>query len=148
MTDMSQSHPATDPGMIDFELTDLDDARLALEELPEGVGKFPALAAGYWEARRRRPLPSDRALQGSTIEWLLALPQSLQPRLLCDRYPRAANALAAAWASKDRAAALDNLLVDRRGNRRGFPPEVRSELLALRYALDHPEDTGLDRSKA
>jgi hypothetical protein len=134
--------------MIDFELTDLDDARLALEELPEGVGKFPALAAGYWEARRRRPLPSDRALQGSTIEWLLALPQSLQPRLLCDRYPRAANALAAAWASKDRAAALDNLLVDRRGNRRGFPPEVRSELLALRYALDHPEDTGLDRSKA
>jgi len=133
--------------MIDFELTDLDEARLALEELPEGVGKVPALTTGYWEARRRRPLPSDRALQGSTIGWLLSLPQSLQPRLLCDLYPRAANALAAAWVSEDRAAALDNLLVDRRGNRRGFPPEVRSELQALRYALDHPEDTGLDRSK-
>lgn len=148
MSHISHSHPPTDPGMIDFELTDLDEARLALEELPEGVGKVPALTAGYWEQRRRRLLPSDRALQGSTIEWLLALPESLQPRLLCDRYPRAANALAAAWAGQDRAAALDDLLVDRRGNRRGFPPEIQSELQALRYAVDHPEDAGLDRSKS
>ena len=39
---------------------------------------------------------------------------------------------------------LDELLTDRRGNRRGFPPEIRSELQALRYAVDHPADTGLD----
>jgi len=144
MTDMSASNPSTEPGSIDFEPTDLEHARLALEELPEGVGKVASLAAGYWDQRRRKALPTDRALQGSTIEWLLELPAALQPRGLCDRYPRAANALAAAWHA-NRAAALDELLADRRGNRRGFPPEVRSELQALRYAVDHPASSGLDR---
>jgi hypothetical protein len=132
------------PGSIEFELTDLENARLALEELPDGVEKVPMLAPDYWEQRRRRPLPTDRALQGSTIEWLLKLPAPLRPRELCDRYPRAANALASAWQGSERAAVLDELLNDRRGRRRGFPPEVRSELEALRYAVANPSTTGLD----
>jgi hypothetical protein len=132
------------PGSIEFELTDLQEARLALEELPDGVERVPQLAASYWEQRRRRPQASDRALQGGTIEWLLKLPPSLRPRELCDRYPRAANAVAAAWKDADeRAAVLDELLSDKRGNRRGFPPEVTSELKALRYAAAHPESSGL-----
>jgi len=132
------------PGSIEFELTDLENARLALEELPEGVDKVPTLAANYWEQRRRKPLPTDRALQGATIDWLLRLPGSLQPRGLCDRYPRAANAVAAAWGGPERAAVLEELLSDRRGQRRGFPPEIRSELEALRYAVAHPEACGLE----
>jgi hypothetical protein len=131
------------PGSIEFELTDLENARLALEELPEGVDKVPTLAADYWEQRRRKPLPTDRALQGATIDWLLRLPGALQPRRLCDRYPRAANAVAAAWGGPERAAVLEELLSDRRGKRRGFPPEIRSELEALRYAVAHPEACGL-----
>jgi hypothetical protein len=75
------------PGSIEFELTDLENARLALEELPEGVDKVPTLAANYWEQRRRKPLPTDRALQGATIDWMLKLPVSLRPRELCDRFP-------------------------------------------------------------
>jgi hypothetical protein len=127
------------PGSIEFELTDLQDARLALEALPEGIERLPQLASNYWEQRRRRSLASDRALQGSTIEWLLKLPPSLRPRELCDRYPRAANAVAAAWKDADeRVAVLDEMLSDRRGNRRGFPAEVTSELKALRYAAGHP----------
>jgi hypothetical protein len=144
MTDASITKPPAPPGSIEFELTDLEHARLALEELPEGVDKVPMLALNYWEQRRRKPLPTDRALQGSTIEWLLKLPVSLQPRELCDRYPRAANALASAWHAGGRAAMLDELLSDRRGNRRGFPPEVKSELQALRYAVDNPSTTGLE----
>jgi len=132
------------PGSIEFELTDLENARLALEELPEGVDKVPTLAANYWEQRRRKPLPTDRALQGATIDWMLKLPVSLRPRELCDRFPRAANAVAAAWNGNERAAVLDDLLTDHRGRRRGFPPEVRSELEALRYAVANPATTGLD----
>lgn len=132
------------PGSIDFELTDLEDARLALEELPEGVGKVVTMATNYWEHRRRKLLPADRALRGSTIAWVLTLPPSLRPRELCDRYPRAANAIAEARDAEERAAVLDELLTDRRGNRRGFPPEVKSELQALRYAIDHPATCGLD----
>lgn len=132
------------PGSIEFELTDLENARLALDELPEGVDKVPTLAANYWEQRRRKPLPTDRALQGATIDWMLKLPVALRPRELCDRFPRAANAVAAAWNGNERAAVLDDLLTDHRGRRHGFPPEVRSELEALRYAVANPATTGLD----
>ena len=143
MTETSTLKPPAPPGSIEFELIPLDDARLALEAVPDGVDKVPTLVPNYWEKRRRKPLPTDRALQGSTIEWLLKLPVSLRPRELCDRYPRAANAVAAGWRAGQRAAVLDELLTDRRGNRRGFPPEVKSELQALRYAVDHPESSGL-----
>lgn len=144
VTDTSISNSPAPPGSIEFELTDLEHARLVLEELPDGVDKVPQLASNYWEQRRRKPLPADRALQGSTIEWLLKLPASLRPRELCDRYPRAANAVAAAWQSSDRAAVLDELLSDRRGARRGFPPEVKSELQALRDAVANPSSAGPD----
>jgi hypothetical protein len=144
MTHPSPQKRPTPPGSIEFELTDIEHARLALEELPEGVDKVPTLALNYWEQKRRKPVATDRALQGSTIDWLLKLPPPLRPRELCDRFPRAANALAAAWRDvEQRIEALDELLADRRGNRRGFPPEVRSELQALRYAVEHPLASGL-----
>jgi hypothetical protein len=142
--DANAALEATPPGAIEFELTDIEDARRAHDSLPEGVDKLSELAPDYWSQRRRRPLPTDRALQGSTIDWLLKLPLSLRPRELCDRYPRAANALAAAWHGHERAAVLEELLTDRRGRRRGFPPEVRSELEALRYAVANPASCGLD----
>ena len=145
MTDPNTSKRPAPPGSIEFELTELEHARLALEEPPEGVDKVPTLAPQYWEQRRRKPVATDRALQGRTIEWLLKLPAELRPRELCDRYPRAANAIATAWWAGERVAVLDELLSDRRGgNRRGFPPEVKSELQALRYAVDHPQSSGLD----
>lgn len=133
-------------GAIEFELTDIDDARRAHDALPEGVDKLPELTPDYWVQRRRKPLPTDRALLGSTIDWMLNLPPSLRPRELCDRYPRAANALAAAWLGNERGAVLDGLLTDRRGHRKGFPPEVRSELEALRYAAANPARSGLDNA--
>jgi hypothetical protein len=144
MTDPFAAKRPAAPGSIEFEPTNFEDARLALEELPEGVDKVQMLAPDYWEQRRRKPVPTDRALQGRTIEWLLDLPVSLQPRELCERYPRAANAIAAAWHQAERVAVLDELLSDRGGTRRGFPPEVKSELQALRYAVHNPSTTGLD----
>jgi hypothetical protein len=56
MTDVSTSKQLAPPGSIEFELTDLENARQALEELPEGVDKLPMLAPNYWEQRRRKPL--------------------------------------------------------------------------------------------
>ena len=57
----------------------------------------------------------------------------VQPLALLQSFPRVANALARLW-QDDSAAALylDELLVDRRGGRRGFPPEIHNELLTLR----------------
>jgi hypothetical protein len=121
-------------GWIEFELTDVDDARLAHDRLPEGVERLPELTPHYWEQRRRKPGPVDRALAGFTIDWLLSLPVALRPSALCDLYPRAANAIARVPDGAERFAVLNDLLSDNRGNRRGFPEVVRKELVALRDA--------------
>ena len=51
---------------------------------------------------------------------------------LARHYPRLANRFATAWNDKASVALVfDDLLADRRGTRRGFPPAVEANLLAL-----------------
>ena len=120
---------------LEFELTDISDAKHALEELPPGVGKAETLATGYWLTRRRKPVPTDRALTGAAIDWLLGLPPGLRPNAMCERFPRVVNAIAEVWARPDeRRHLLDRLLTDDRGRREGFPLPVRAEIEALRSA--------------
>jgi hypothetical protein len=122
---------------IDFEVTDLDAARRALEEPPAGVLEVQRLARGYWDARRRPGRPTDRAIASGTIEWLVKLPSALQPLTLAEKYPRVANTIAAIWSARSQAIELlDGLLQDRRGGRIGFPYDVEVELRALRNYLD------------
>lgn len=123
------------PDSFDFQLTDFDEARRALDELPPGVGEAACLEPGYWEARRRKTMPTDRALTGSAIDWLLALPSDVRPKIMCDKFPRIVNQIATYWNERAYAAeALKYLLIDERGGRRGFGQEVDAELHRL---LDH-----------
>lgn len=135
--------PATTPkpaepdprdGGLDFVHTDIDDARRVLDE--ESVSQFDVatvVSSNQWKRLRRATLPSDRALTGRGIEWLLALPPNLHPKHLSHRFPRIANGLAEVWDDavlcRD---AMHRLLDDTRKGRTGFPPEVRKELVALR----------------
>lgn len=119
-------------GSIDFEDTDLADARRALAIPPAGVEQVQRLRPGYWEERRRAPVASDRAMTGATLDWVIALPAEARPTQLCDQFSRVANSIAAVW--KDRItclAYLNGLLVDRRDHRRGFPVIVRHEIEQL-----------------
>jgi hypothetical protein len=120
------------PGSIEFELTDVSDARHALEDLPAGVREREQLEPGFWEQRRRKLEAADRALTGSAIDWLIKLPADVRPRELCEQFPRVVNVIAQAWydgAQGD--ALLKRLLTDERGGRRGFPAEVEAELRRL-----------------
>jgi hypothetical protein len=129
------SHPdqSQNPAdLLEFELIDLDAARAAHDALPPGVVRLSELLPQSWESRRRKPLPTDRALAGATIDWLLALPLSIRPLTLCDRHPRVANLLAAAWADvPTRAAMLDSLLTSSRRGRIGFLADIQREIEAL-----------------
>lgn len=98
---------------------DVRNERAALEQLVD------------W-SRIRRPRPLDRLLP-DTIEWGNRLPADIRPTQLMSQYPRVANRLAIAWQDpKAVADVFDDVLVDRRGGRRGFPPVAQAELLSLR----------------
>ena len=86
----------------------------------------------------RRSSPSSEPLP-KTFRWIARLPAPIRPFQLLRRFPRVANALACAWEDRETfRTCLYNLLVDTRGDRKGFPPEVEAELLALRaYHDDH-----------
>jgi hypothetical protein len=94
-------------------------------------------------ATKRRGSPADQPLP-MTVTWVAKLPPDVRPMVLLRTFGRIANALAASWT--DPAAfvrCIDELFVDRRGNRKGFPPEVMAELFALRayYEELHPTNS-------
>ena len=129
--------PATNDG-FDFEVTDIAAARHALdnESLVWAAEAARPIDPKEWVTRRRPRVATDRALAGTTIDWLLRLPEAVRPRQLCERFPRLANQIADAWFDRDRCvASLDDLLVDRRGGRRGLPYDLRVEVQTLREFL-------------
>jgi hypothetical protein len=80
--------------------------------------------------RRLRPLNQQLP---ATVRWVASLPGEVQPLAMLQTFPRIANALARLWQDDTGLELyLNELLVDRRGGRRGFPPEIFNELLTLR----------------
>jgi hypothetical protein len=97
------------------------------------VAPGPARRSNLPRWRRSPPTARDLDLSSLAAAWRDRFTHDVRPVTLCGRYPRIANRLALCW--DDRALTdkvFHDLLVDRRGNRRGFPPDVQRELLALR----------------
>ena len=132
------SNPGSLPeGALQFENTDFSEARRALDEPPAGLDVARKLRPPNWESRRRASLPTDHAIGGHAVDWILSLPPNVRPLNLADSTPRIANALAEYWHDPDTAAGLlEDLLVDRRGGRRGFPAQIKKELLSLHLVLN------------
>jgi hypothetical protein len=81
---------------------------------------------------RRKAKPTDILLP-RTVRWIATLPLEFQPTATAETFPRIANALAALWSAPEELTNyLTELVVDKRGRRRGFPMRVLSELDALR----------------
>ena len=94
---------------------------------------------------RRLERPQDRELMEHAVLWSNDFPGELRPNLLLASYPRVANRLALCWPDKRLTHHLfDDLLVDNRGGRRGFPPPVRVELLQLYRAFFETDPGRLD----
>lgn len=81
---------------------------------------------------RQPPSPYDAKLSLAAIAWLAELPQEVAPLALASQFPRIANRLSRFWDSpKMMEECFRELLVSRRGKRKGFPPKVLDELCAL-----------------
>lgn len=86
------------------------------------------------ERLRAAPRADDCALSLEAQLWLLRLPEEVRPQRLGSDFPRIVNRLARAWPSEsDTDACFEDLLLDRRGDRRGFPDPALAELRRLRH---------------
>jgi hypothetical protein len=80
----------------------------------------------------RKCLPVATLLS-ATVSWAARLPEPVRPYALMRNYPRVANRIAASSSSPAALAeCLADLLIDRRGGRRGFPAAAAQDLLRLR----------------
>ena len=118
---------------LEFTTVSVEEARRALEGEPTKPGASQLTL-------KRTQTPKEPLLD-VTRTWLASLPQDVRPMELPRQYPRIANRLRQLWKQVARCEEyLDDLLVDRRGTRKGFPPKIVQEVEALReyHALLYP----------
>lgn len=85
-----------------------------------------------WESKRKPASPYDQTLNAAAGKWLESLPESVRPMELARRFPRIVNRLSRYWdVPAMTSECFDDLLVDKRGGRKGFPPEVLFDLRRL-----------------
>lgn len=85
---------------------------------------------------RTPPLP-DEALSVVAEKLMQTLPSDLSVPHLAKKYPRVLNRVADAWAQPERCReVLNDLLLDERGGRLGFPFEIMRELTGLQEYYD------------
>jgi hypothetical protein len=119
---------------LEFEKVSVEEARWTLEGKP--------VKPDADKSSDRRTRTPEEPLLDVTQTWLASLPQDVRPLELPRQFPRIANRLGRLWKQVARCEEhLDDLLVNRRGTRKGFPPIITQELEALReyYALLHPD---------
>jgi hypothetical protein len=122
-----------------MKFRDLFGKRSAAEKAAEEArlrrnhASFAKAPAAAGPAQRTPHRAHDLELSRQTQKWLVALPNTIAPTELCARYPRIANRLALCWEDATLTEQVfEDLLLDRRGGRSGFPSAVASELLRLR----------------
>jgi hypothetical protein len=85
-----------------------------------------------WVWRRRPTRHTDQTLIVDAERWLASLPDDAQALAVAARFPRIVNNIVARLPyPRELADYMDELLVDRRGNRSGFPIAVMTDLIRL-----------------
>lgn len=105
----------------------------SMSEGAPGAAQGPGTGDSVDWVRVRSPQrDQDRVLQSPTHVWLRRIPSAIHPKHLCRYYPRIANRLAVAWGDKTEVEEIfEDLLQDRRGQRKGFSERVRVEIERL-----------------
>lgn len=84
-----------------------------------------------------RPSTAAVELSPRAIQWLASLDERIRPRILPGLYIRIVNTIADRWSEPDLMRSyFDELMVDRRGDRAGFPDDILVELSTLKHYYD------------
>jgi len=98
-----------------------------------------SVPAGEIDWAQVRSARTPERLLPDTERWAESLPPEMKPASLLAMYPRLANRVARAWRdANDVQDVLDDLLIDRRGGRQGFPTPVHADLVRLRSLIEAP----------
>ncbi len=115
---------------IPFEKVTVKEAKVALDE---NDAALPAAPEKNWSAARYSTGEEQIKVNKEVMAWLTALPPEVRPRALAIHYPRIFNKIAELWGRPLLCEKyLDELLMDERGTRKGFPPDVAAELTVLK----------------
>jgi hypothetical protein len=115
---------------ISFEFVSVEEAKRILD------GEPPAGAGLDWTEVRDPQTLVPQKLAVPALKWLRELPLEVRPLELCHAYPRIGNQLAVLAANEAALLAyLADLLIDRRGDRQGFPGGIAHELSRLHAYL-------------
>lgn len=122
-------------GDLKFEKVDIADAKRILNTVP-GVNIKDSnsnIEKTNWKLKRKPQVDIDLKLQPSTEKWAQGLPAHLYPKALCEKFPRVANNIARSWRRPLICEKVfDELLMDHRGTRQGFPQEIANEIVSLK----------------
>ena len=80
-----------------------------------------------------KPDRPPETLSERTLKWLAKLPEDVQPKATAEQYPRLVNRIAGLWNHpEDFMDYINELLMDSRGDREGFPLSVAMELATVK----------------
>lgn len=123
---------------IPFVKVSIEEAKAALQGQAIKKEVLPALQRD-WSGRRTPPDKQSPELDAATFKWMAGLPAKTRPYELAKQFPRIANRLAESWISPMRCERyLNELMMDSRGNRKGFPADVAAEIAALKAHFLRP----------
>jgi hypothetical protein len=116
---------------IPFEKVTVEEAKAKLKA--DTPAPPPSQSEDRWKLQRQAQDVETQELSDSAFVWLAQFKKGARPDALARRYPRIANKLADLWKRPLQCERyLDELLLDHRGNRQGFPPDVATEIAALK----------------
>lgn len=124
-------------------LPTLEDALKKIAELERRIAKLERIILGSSTVSIKSPLSADEEHSGAPLpkldkEWgKVASGSKTQAEPICiqsaieENFPKIADKLTLVWGHPECLAFLSKLIIDQRGNRKGFNPEVMNELILL-----------------
>jgi hypothetical protein len=119
---------------IPFEKVSIQEAKAVLD-------RHQALPVPErnWVIARDTSAAKSMDITEQAWKWLESLPKEVQPGSIIQRFPRILNKMSELWPRPVQCEKyLDALILDHRGSRKGFPPDVAAEIALLKIHLSPP----------